>query len=124
MNAKLQVASDRPGDAAASAAYQKAAQAMADFLTDKCGPNPDTFDSELSRMQGLPAEAGLKAGGFNATQYAMLKERIPPLCGIAKAADDGELRIPGEGKDIYWVYSADEVAAVVPRCDAFMTALN
>jgi hypothetical protein len=104
-------------DATAAAAYRQAQAAVIDHTRDQCGPDPDTFKAtELPKLQVRPADAGQKAGGFTMDQYAILKERIAPLCGVAQVGANGEVRIPGEGEDIFWVYSPAEVAVLLPRC--------
>jgi hypothetical protein len=117
MTAKGEAYSKNPSDKAAEQAYRKAQDAMTKFMTDTCGVDPDTFTNrELPELQKRPAQAGMEAGGFTATQYAFLKERVPPLCAIASTSPEGEVRIPGDGKNIFWVYSEVEVQTIVPRC--------
>ena len=104
-------------DAAAAAAHREAQQDVMDFMVRSCGPDPDQFrSSELPKLQARPAKVGQEAGGFTVTQYAILKERVAPLCGLAEAAGADGVRIPGEGENIYWVYSPAEVETLVPRC--------
>lgn len=104
-------------DAAAAAAHRKAQQDVMDFMARSCGPDPDQFESsELPKLQARPAKVGQEAGGFTVTQYTILKERVAPLCGMAEAAGPDGVRIPGEGENIYWVYSPAEVETLVPRC--------
>lgn len=106
-----------PRDQAAAAAYRKAQQDLVEYMSRTCGPDPDQFrSSELPKLQARPAEAGREAGGFTVTQYAILKERVAPLCGMAEAAGSDGIKIPGEGKNIFWVYSPVEVEALLPRC--------
>jgi hypothetical protein len=104
-------------DAGAAAAHRKAQQDVVDFMARSCGPDPDQFRStELPKLQARPVSVGQEAGGFTGMQYAILKERVAPLCGLAEAAGADGVRIPGEGENIYWVYSPAEVDALVPRC--------
>jgi hypothetical protein len=108
-----------PRDAAAAEAHRAAQQALVEHMKQTCGADPDTFrSSELPKLQTRPTAAALAAGGFTDTQYAILKERVAPLCGLAEAAGDGVVRIPGDGKNIFWVYSAEEVDTLTPRCEA------
>ena len=117
MTAKGEAYGNNPADKAAEAAYQKAQEALAKFMMDRCGVDPNTFaNTGLPELQKRPARAGMEAGGFTDTQYAILKERIPPLCAIASTSPTGEVRIAGDGRNIFWVYSEVEVATVVPRC--------
>lgn len=117
MTAKTEAYSNNPSDKAAEQAYRKAQEAMAKFMADKCGADPSTFaNTELPELQKRPARVGMEAGGFTPTQYAFLKERVTPLCAIASTGPDGEVRIPGDGKNIFWVYSEVEVETIVPRC--------
>lgn len=117
MTAKMQARVDKPGDKAAMEAHRLAQEAVMKHMRDRCGPDPDQFQSELRQLQMRPAKLGAEAGGFTATQYSILKERIAPLCAIAQTAEqDGGVRIPGDGKNIFWVYSEVEVQTIVPRC--------
>ncbi|HEX2165692.1 MAG TPA: hypothetical protein VHG09_00520 [Longimicrobiales bacterium] len=116
MNAKAMARVEKPGDRAAMDAHLKAQEAYMKLVRDRCGPDPDEFESERRDMQSRLPKMGEEAGGFTPTQYAVLKERITPLCAIAQTAGDGEVRIPGDGRNIFWVYSAVEVETIVPRC--------
>ncbi len=125
MAAKGEAYMDDTSDQAAAAAYQQVQQSIMDAQAKRCGPDPDQFQSsELPKLQARPAKVGQEAGGFTATQYAILKERVAPLCGRAQAGAEGEIRLPGEGKDIYWVYSPVEVEQLLPRCEALTRLIH
>lgn len=104
-------------DQAAAAAYQEAQAAVVQYMADTCGPDPDQFHAtELPKLQTRPATKGREAGEFTAAQYAILKERIVPLCGLGLTGSGDAVRIPGEGTNIFWVYSPAEVESLLPRC--------
>ena len=115
MRAKGEAFVANPSDAAAAAAYQQAQQAYNAHVRQQCGPPASELAAQQQELQQRPEKSGASAAGLTADQYAILKERVLPLCGMA-AAGDGEVRIPGEGKEIYWVYSQAEVATLRPRC--------
>ena len=117
MTAKGEAYSSNPTDKAAEEAYRKAQDALQKFMTDSCGVDPGTFtNTQLPELQKRPAQVGMEAGSFTPAQYAFLKERVTPLCAIASTSPTGEVRIPGDGRNIFWVYSELEVETVVPRC--------
>jgi len=112
----------------AASADQTAATAavneMKATLERVCGPDP----SERSRMQndaqGHATAAGIAAGGFTPREYAVIKERVVPFCRAQDAASgDGDVRLPGRGTNVYFVYTPAEAAALRTRCGALMQAL-
>lgn len=117
--AKAEAYLENTADQAAAAAHREAQAAVVQYMADTCGPDPDQFHAtELPKLQTRPATTGRETGEFTATQYAILKERVVPLCGLALATPGDEVRIPGEGNNIFWVYSPAEVESLLPRCDA------
>jgi hypothetical protein len=116
MTAKAEARMENPADRAAADAHLKAQEAYMKLVRDRCGPDPDQFENDRRNLQSRLPKIGEEAGGFTPTQYGVLKERITPLCAIAQTAGDGEVRIPGDGRNIFWVYSAVEVETLVPRC--------
>ncbi|HVN76336.1 MAG TPA: hypothetical protein VMT19_08475 [Thermoanaerobaculaceae bacterium] len=87
----------------------------------RCGPDPGKVHRKPdvgSALRQATSDAA-KANGFTDRQYAILKERVVPLClSDPKAAGRGGLKVPGQGP-VFFVYSAAEVEALRPRCDAF-----
>jgi hypothetical protein len=105
-----------------------ATQASTDMqaANSKCGaepvrPAPPAPPSE--QAPNLDA-AGSKAAGLTAEQYAILKERVAPFCRAAATSADGDVRLPGSGTNVYWVYTAAEAAALRERCGALTAAMN
>ncbi len=106
------------------AGAQRAAQDMQTKMDaemeKKCGPDPDKtyrkpdVGSEIRKAQSEAA----RSTGFTDRQYAIIKERVTPLClsDPAPAGPDG-LKIRGEGS-VFFVYTAAEVETVRPRCEA------
>lgn len=110
-------------DPAVREAYQRAQTAITDHAARECGPEPSRFSSqELPKLRQRAVATGREAGRFTESQYSILKERIAPLCA-ATAGGPGELKIPGKGKDVFWVYSAVEVEGLRARCAALGSAL-
>ncbi len=106
------------------AATQKVAvglqETMQAMIEKACGADPSktyTKPDVRSQMRQAQADAA-KANGFTDRQYAVLKERVTPLClsDPVPAGADGA-RVRGEGA-VFFVYSAAEVEALRPRCDA------
>ncbi len=106
------------------AATQKAAvglqETMQAMIEKACGPDPSKTYAKPdvgSLVRQAQADAA-KANGFTDRQYAVLKERVTPLClsDPVPAGADGA-RVRGEGA-VFFVYSAAEVEALRPRCDA------
>lgn len=91
-------------------------RAVNELIARKCGPDPNTAEEQRMRQNRSPQEVALEASGFTAIQLAILKERLAPFCAAAVTAEDGELKLPGGGQGIYWVYSPAEVAALQGRC--------
>jgi len=64
-----------------------------------------------------------KANDFTVRQNAVIKERVTPLCLADPTPPSPEgLKIRGDGP-VFFVYTAGEVEAVRPRCEAFMKVL-
>ncbi len=106
------------------AAVQKSAveyqATMASMFEKACGPDPSktyTKPDVRSLMRQAQTDAA-KANGFTDRQYAVLKERVTPLClsDPIPPSPDGA-RVKGDGP-VFYVYSATEVEALRPRCDA------
>jgi hypothetical protein len=85
------------------------------------GPGSGPGDAEDS---GSPFEPATPAGpfvhpfpaaGITVRQYNILLERIKRFCDQLKASGgqmSGGIRIPGTGRDIYWVYTPTEAATL------------
>jgi hypothetical protein len=118
-------------DTQAMAAAERMEQAMERLATARCGGNPTTDKpEELQALNARIEAAGAQAGGFNldgdaastgrqggtggittSREYSILKERIAPFCRAPERT----------GR---YVYSASEQAALRPRCEPLMAALN
>jgi hypothetical protein len=117
------------GNSKDPAAAQRAGNAMAAkmeaFMMKACGPDPNktyTKPDVGSELRGAQSNAA-KSNGFTDRQYAILRERITPFC-FADPMTPGAngVKIKGDGP-VFYVYSASEVAALQPRCEAFTKAL-
>lgn len=108
------------------AAAQKAVEDMqgkVDAAMEKaCGADPNkTYSkpdvgSQLRKAQGEAA----RANGFTDRQYAVIKERVTPLClSDPVPADPDGLKIRGDGR-VFFVYTKSEVDVLRPRCEALM----
>jgi hypothetical protein len=86
------------------------------LLTKHCGTSHTEFARRQTRASDTIMDTALTAGDFGSVQYAILKERVVPFCMSGGSSD----RIAGpEGKHFY-VYSADEVSTLAPRCTSLL----
>ena len=89
-------------------------------------PSPATpaSCSRRRRTRSARSRRASDAGGFTAREYAVIKERVVPFCRAQDAAaGDGDVRLPGRGTNVYFVYTPAEAAALRTRCGALMQAL-
>lgn len=122
--ARAKAHTTNPSDRAAEEAYKSAQTALGAHAERKCGPQPSRFTSqELPRLQRQAVARAREAGQFTESQYSILKERLAPICS-AVPGGPGELKIPGRGKEIFWVYTAAEVEGLRTRCAALGSALS
>ena len=115
---KMQAYMNKLGDDKLSdAAKQKAMMEMNDYMVATCGQqheNEATLAEDALR-RGAFTELAAKAGGFDSKgQYGVVRERIMPLC--RSSSSEGSVQLPGDGHNVYWVYSESEVSAIRPRC--------
>lgn len=116
---KLSAASTGDQNAAIAAANE-----MKAALARVCGLDPSERSRMQSDAQGHATAAGVTAGGFTAREYAVIKERVVPFCRAQDAAaGEGDVRLPGRGTNVYFVYTPAEAAALRTRCGALMQAL-
>jgi hypothetical protein len=98
---------------------------MNSMLEKQCGPDPSAKPKtvDVSAEMRKAQENAAQENGFSQRQYAILKERIGPLC-LSDDVQPGPngLQLPGEGR-VFYVYTSGEVEAVRPRCEAFVKAL-
>ncbi len=114
---------DLPATRRASAAYSSR---LEELLAAKCGPGGNGAASARQGVSQRSAQKGQAASGLTDYQYAILTERIIPLCTAAAPAADpgGATRIPAGGySSLYYVYAPGEVAALRPRCAKLMRAM-
>lgn len=122
---------------AGQAAYQKLSAASGDAnaatsaanevkagMEKLCGPDPSARAQLQNDAQGHAQQAALAAGEFTGRQYDVIKERVVPFCrAAAQAQGEGDVRLPGSGHNIFYVYTPAEAAALRGRCAALMQAL-
>jgi hypothetical protein len=109
------------------AVVQKAAATMTaklDALVEKsCGPDPAKVSSNVPNQLKEAAAAAARAQGFTPRQFAILKERVTPLCLSDPSRPRGaDVKVPGQG-DAFYVYTAAEIEVLRPRCEALLKAL-
>ncbi len=90
------------------AGFQKQQQQFEALNQKKCGGKPEAYDPKQELKTA--AVAGAKSVGLTPVQYSVMKERIGPFCAAPAA------RIPGENKEMFYVYAADEMSALQARC--------
>ena len=115
-----------PKDAtAAREAAQELMSKLEAMIEKTCGPDPSRSNEKLetaNRLRDAETKAA-EGNGFTLRQYAVLKERVTPLClsDPAPPNPDG-LKLKGQGS-AFLVYTAAEVVALRPRCEAFVKLL-
>lgn len=93
-------------------------------LEQACG-DPQEGDRIRQEAPAHAEAAAIAAGGFGAREYAMIKERVVPFCRASLATGGtGEVRLPGQGTNIFWMYTANEAAALRERCATLMQGLT
>jgi hypothetical protein len=113
-------------DSQASMRAMKVYAQKMEALTEKaCGPKPESVDERRSEALKAASAKGQATCGYTDRQYFILKERIPPICASGQLGSaDGALKLQGEGKDNFWVYSATEVEVLEARCAGLQGALQ
>jgi hypothetical protein len=96
----------------------------------KCGTDPilQWTPGDRSRMIEQIAQNAAKTAGMDDQCYSNLKEFAAFFCSLPdaqqqKAMQDG-LKIPGTGKDIFWVFTPEHARALKPRCSKLVDAIN
>ena len=108
------------------AAMEKNRVDLDEHIRKKCGEPA----SKYGQFNATEAQkAGAKAAGMSDNCYAKLKEVTLFFCkGLPrdqqKVATDQGIRSPGSGKDIFWVFTADEAIAMLPRCGQLVENLE
>lgn len=93
----------------------------------KCGYDPAKYGPEPgpSALYQPSEHEAAKQVGLEQQRYALLKERITPFCNFdAAARGAGDVRIPGSGSGVYFVYEAQEAELLSPRCTELLTAMR
>jgi len=97
-------------------------------LRAACGPPFQEADTLRYRLPQRAEAAGQKAAGLTERQYAILKERIMPLCEATTTAagSGGDVRIPTKGSsaNVFFAYKPTEVDAIRPRCTTLAAAFR
>lgn len=147
---KIMMSMGTLGDNPTQEQVQKASEKMSADLNklsiDKCGEDPGKYDEGWKSRQIAAAEvegartfaAALAGGAGNGPFFAfevgpdedfyrLLKEWVPPFCRLSSqaqqdAADKG-IAIPGSGRGIAFVYTADEAKALKLICPSVMRLL-
>jgi hypothetical protein len=99
-------------------------------MAKKCGKDPirSWANSDRDRMIEQISQNAAKTAGMDDQCYANLKEFAAFYCSLPeatqqKATQEG-LKVPGTGKDIYWVITPEHARALKPRCAKLMNAIQ
>ena len=99
-------------------------------MAKKCGQDPirSWTNGDRSRMIEQIVQNAAKTAGMDDQCYANLKEFAGFFCSLPeatqqKATQEG-LKIPGTGKDIYWVFTPEHARALKPRCGKLIPAIK
>lgn len=116
-------------DAKPTASWQQALQVVTakqeTLQTKVCGPEPGRDASASGVAASLREIEGkvAKENGFTPRQYAILKERVSPLClSDTTPPWPAVVRVPSADNNFY-VYTAAEVTALRPHCPVFLKLL-
>jgi len=94
------------------------------FLEPRCGLEPRKAERLRGELAPRTTAAAEEASGLTDHQLSILKERILPLCSATGDPATGEVRIPTEDDEIFYVYSPGEVEALRPRCAGLVEAIE
>jgi hypothetical protein len=103
---------------AASLARPKPAPSTAlKFVVNPFDALPDTVSADTVLV--------ITGGGLSEREYSILIERLVKYCEARKlmdmSPDKGDVKIPGAGQDLYWIYKKEELAALKQfDCNAFL----
>jgi len=113
----------------------------------KCGEDPSKYSGNWRQAQIAKADAagvkefsanlGTKPGpalGYDSATddddwfYHLLKEWIPPFCLLTTALQEqaaaNGIKVPGQGKDMNYVYTSTEASLLIPLCEILMPILR
>jgi hypothetical protein len=81
--------------------------------------------ASLARPKSADTVVVAAGGGLSERQYSVLIERMIFYCEAKKTTDmspdKGDLKVPGAGQNMYWIYKKEELAALRNfDCDAFL----
>lgn len=87
-------------------------------------PNDWTDYKRSERIKQIHEKAA-SGGGLSEYEYSILVERLVFYCETRKqmdmSPDKGDMKIPGSGAGMYWIFKKEELAALKQlNCDAFM----
>jgi hypothetical protein len=97
------------------------------IVQSKCGYNPSDYPEEPGpgALYRPSEHEAAKKVGLEPKRYALLKERVTPFCAFdAAARGQGDVRIPGSGTGVFFVYEEAEAALLTPRCDQLLAAMK
>ena len=119
---------DNDGSAEYMTKIAMAMKAQQDRIVQgKCGYDPSLYPPEPgpSALYHPSEHEAAKLVGMDQKRYALLKERITPFCAFdAAARGAGDVRVPGIGTGVYYVYEASEAALLTPRCSQLLAGMK
>ncbi len=92
-----------------------------------CGYDPAEYGAahDPSASHQPSEHAAASEVGLPYARYALLKERIVPFCALDAAnRGTGAAKVPGDGRNIYYIYEPAETELLAPRCDALQRAIQ
>ena len=99
------------------------------FVLKKCGVSDEKYGkSQRVRAYYEAEKTGAKEAGLSDECYAKYKEFVTAFCKLPpaqqQAAAEQGLKTPGQGKDVYWVFTASEAKAFLPKCRDLMAGIK
>jgi hypothetical protein len=115
---------------ASAADAQKAmatfASEMQALLEKQCGPEPSKTRNEFARKYEDSRNVGSQTANMTDC-YAKIEEHAFSFCQLPESeqtkAENGGLKVPGTGTDVFWIFAEDEARAYKPRCERLVSAM-
>lgn len=99
---------------------------MQALTQQKCGPSSNDTRDQVTRKFDDARDIGPQTAKMTEC-YARIEEHALSFCQLPESeqtkAQNGGLKVPGTGKDVYWVFTVDEAKAYKPRCERLVSLM-
>ena len=98
-------------------------------LLTRCGVARSTVERDQYKEIDGVRKAALSTSGLTDNCYNKFKEFVLAFCkGLTpaqqKLATETGIKVPGQGSGVFWVFTADEAKAMLPRCGELVRAVD